>query len=64
MDTAQQIYEQVKTLPAPLAQEVLDFVGYLRARLERGETQDLIAAQQPSLDKVWSSPEDDVWNHA
>jgi len=64
MDTAQQVYEEVKSLPAPLAQEVLDFVGYLRAKLERGETDNLIAAQQTVLERVWDSPEDDVWNHA
>ncbi len=36
MNTAELIYEQVKALPEPLAREVLDFVGYLRAKLGHG----------------------------
>ena len=29
MKTSERIYEQVKSLPEPLQQEVLDFAGYL-----------------------------------
>jgi hypothetical protein len=29
MSIAELVYEQVKTLPDPLAREVLDFIGYL-----------------------------------
>jgi hypothetical protein len=35
MTFADLVYEQVKTLPEPLAREVLDFIGYLRERGER-----------------------------
>ena len=42
MNTAELIYEQVKALPEPLAQEVLDFMGDLRAKLEHGEVLDLV----------------------
>lgn len=62
MSTAEQIYEQVKDLPEPLAREVLDFVGYLRAKLEHGEVTDLMLAQQDSLARVWDNSADDVWN--
>jgi hypothetical protein len=45
-------YEQVKTLPEPLAREVLDFIGYLRERGERHEWRDLMNAQAPALAEV------------
>ena len=32
MNLADTIYQQVKTLPPPLAREVLDFVAFLQAR--------------------------------
>jgi hypothetical protein len=32
MSTADLIYQEAKTLPAHLAAEVLDFIGYLRSR--------------------------------
>ncbi len=37
MSLADLVYEQVKTLPEPLAREVLDFVASLRERGERKE---------------------------
>lgn len=63
MNTAELVYEQVKALPEPLAQEVLDFVGYLRAKLEHRELMDLILAQQQSLVGLWDNTADDVWNN-
>ncbi|MDP2655447.1 MAG: DUF2281 domain-containing protein [Candidatus Binatia bacterium] len=33
METADRIYEEVKTLPEPLRREVLDFVEYLARKL-------------------------------
>jgi hypothetical protein len=59
---AEQVFEQAKLLPQPLAQEALDFVLFLRARLERGEWRDLQGAQAMMLAKVWDNPEDEVWN--
>ena len=63
MNTADQIYEQVKALPEPLAREVLDFVGYLTMKIQREEVADLMLAQQRSLEDVWNNAEDDAWNH-
>jgi hypothetical protein len=37
MTVAEQVYEQAKLLPEPLALEALDFVLFLRERQERGE---------------------------
>jgi hypothetical protein len=64
MTIAEQIYEQVKTLPDPLAREVLDFAVYLRERRERGDWRDLMEAQSASLAPVWDNAEDKVWDDA
>jgi len=58
------VYEQVKTLPEPLAREVLDFVGFLRERRDRAEWLDLMNAQAKSLSLMWDSAEDKVWDNA
>ena len=64
MSIADQIYEQVKALPDPLAREVLDFVAFLRDRGDRGEWRDLMSAQAASLAPVWDNAEDKVWDDA
>jgi hypothetical protein len=64
MTIAELIYEQVKTLPEHAAREVLDFVGYLRERGERGDWRDLMNAQAASLAPVWDNAEDQVWDDA
>ena len=63
MTFADLIYEQMKTLPDPLAREVLDFIGYLRERGERREWHDLMQAQAPALADAWDSAEDQVWDN-
>src|SRR5260221_13096395 len=52
MSIADQIYEQVKALPDPLAREVLDFIAFRR---DRGEWRDLMSAQAASLAPVWDN---------
>jgi hypothetical protein len=64
MSIAEMIFEQVKTLPEPLAREVLDFVGYLRERQDRSDWRDLMTAQSASLAPVWDNAEDEVWDNA
>jgi len=64
MSIADAVYEQVKSLPEPLAREVLDFVGYLRERSDRGDWRDLMSAQAPALSAIWDNSDDDVWDHA
>jgi len=61
---ADMVYEQVKTLPEPLAREVLDFVGFLRERRDRGEWRDLMNAQATTLVPIWDNAEDKVWDDA
>ena len=63
MSIADQVYEQVKSLPDQMALEVLDFVGFLRERSERGQWRDLMNAQQSALAAVWESSEDSVWDN-
>jgi len=57
------IYEQAKKLPERLAQEVLDFVGFLAEREERGQDRDLEKAQTSALTSVWDNVEDEAWDH-
>jgi hypothetical protein len=64
MTIADMIFEQVKTLPEPLAREVLDFVAFLRKRQERSDWRDLMHAQAASLAPVWDNAEDKVWDDA
>jgi Protein of unknown function (DUF2281) len=64
MTIADIVYEQVKTLPEPLARQVLDFVGYLRERQDHADWRDLINAQTGSLAPVWDNAEDKVWDDA
>lgn len=64
MSIADLVYEQVKTLPEPLAREVLDFVGFLHERRDRAEWRDLMMAQTESLAPLWDSDEDKVWDNA
>jgi hypothetical protein len=63
MTVADQVYEQAKQLPEPLAREALDFVLFLRERQERGEWRDLIDAQSVALTAVWDNPDDEAWNN-
>lgn len=63
MTVADQVYEQAKLLPEPLAREALDFVLFLRDRLERGEWRDLMEAQSVALAAVWDNQEDEAWNN-
>jgi hypothetical protein len=64
MNTAEQIYQQVQRLPAPLTQEVLDFIGYLQARHQQQEAdaEPLKNAQAQTMQAIWDNAEDDVWN--
>ena len=62
MTVAEQVYEQAKLLPEPLAREALDFVLFLRERQERGEWRNLMDAQAVALASVWDNDEDEVWN--
>ncbi len=61
MNLAEQIYQTVKPLPEPIAQEVLDFALFLRQREENAEWQNLMLAQSSALTD-WHNADDEVWN--
>lgn len=63
MTLADQLFEQAKHLPEPLAREALDFVLFLRARHERMEWSNLMDAQGIALAGTWDNPEDEAWNN-
>lgn len=44
MNLVERIFEEVRTLPEPQAREVLDFVGYLKAKYPL--TDDTVSASQ------------------
>lgn len=62
MNAVDQLYEQARLLPEPLAQEALDFVLFLRERQERREWRNLMHAQSASLAAVWDNDEDEARN--
>ena len=64
MSIADQVYEQVKTLPDQLAREVLEFAVRLRERRDNRDWRDLMNAQSASLVPVWNTEEDKVWDDA
>ncbi len=63
MAIAWRVYESVKGLPAPAAQEVLDFANFLAEREARREDRALMLAQHSTLGD-WDNEQDDAWNHA
>ena len=63
MSVAEQLYDAVKELPEPLAQEALDFVLFLRARAESAALRDLMNAQQVAMGNIWDNAEDQVWDN-
>lgn len=64
MTVADNIYQQVKELPEPLAREVLNFIARLRDRHHDDELRDLVNAQAASLAPIWDNADDKVWDDA
>jgi|JI8StandDraft_1071087.scaffolds.fasta_scaffold695244_2 hypothetical protein len=48
MNTAQQIYQEVQSLPETQAKEVLDFVGFLKWHQRQGH----LTSQQTAIEKL------------
>ena len=63
MNTVELIQNEVKTLPALKAQEVLDFIIFLKTRSENDEWQDMMKAQEQPLSDIWDNEEDEIWNN-
>lgn len=66
MSTAEKIYDEVSSLPDPLAVEVLDFVSFLKQRYQGAATstedREWSTLQESSLKEVWDNDDDEVWN--
>lgn len=64
MNTAEKIMREIQNLPEPLAQEVLDFIGYLEFKhgLRDQLAEEFKVAQEPAMLHIWDNPEDEVWN--
>jgi len=63
VNTIKLIQNEIKTLPAFKAQEVLDFIIFLKSRNEMDEWQDMMNAQVQPVSDIWDNEEDEVWNH-
>lgn len=48
MNTAELIYQEAKALPESDAQEVLDFVEFLKAKRQRGEDETAYLLREPA----------------
>jgi len=59
MITADKIYQELCALPEPIAREVLDFVKFLK---QKSEQENLVRAQESSMQALWENEDDDVWN--
>jgi hypothetical protein len=59
---AEEIFQQVRNLPEPLAREVLDFVVFLRQKSENVAVSNLMLAQESTLMAIWENETDNVWN--
>ena len=62
MSLAEEIFQQVRNLPEPLAREVLDFVVFLRQKSENVAVSNLMLAQESTLMAIWENETDNVWN--
>jgi len=54
MSTAEQIMREIQKLPEPLAQEVLDFIGYIELKhgIKDRLAEELKPAQTPAMEHV------------
>ena len=53
-----------RSLPDALAQEVLDFIGYIEIKhgLRDRLSEELKQAQVPAMGHEWDNQDDEVWN--
>ena len=61
MALAEKAYEELKKLPEPMVQEVLDFIGYLESKQTK-TVSGWVRAQEKSLQNVWDNEDDEAWN--
>ncbi|WP_130471531.1 hypothetical protein [Candidatus Magnetaquicoccus inordinatus] len=62
----EKLQSKVRTLPPPIAKEVLSFIDYLeyrRGRLAIPDEMALMSVQEEARGHVLDNPEDELWNN-
>lgn len=63
MSTKELLISEIEEVPEPLLAEVLDFVHFLKAKINR-EKLDIAIMSESSLSKDWLNPEEDkAWQN-
>ncbi len=63
MPNPQALIDKIKSLPADRLDEVEDFVDFISMRAQdRALARAAAAASAPAFAKVWSNPDDDVYD--
>jgi hypothetical protein len=63
MNKIDELLEEVKEMPEPALEEVLDFVRFLKAK-QASELNETAMLSEPALAKDWLRPEEDeAWRH-
>ena len=63
MRIIENIINEIEQLPEPLQREVLHFTHFLKHKAIKEEMNNMIYAQHVSMEHVWGSEEDEVWNN-
>ena len=63
MNITEETIHGMQQLPKEFQKEVLDFVLFLKHKLEKEETDNLMFAQSKSMLSVWDNDEDEAWNN-
>lgn len=58
---AELAYQQIKTLPPHHAREVLNYIGYLKARQHSADWEDFMSAKNDTSNGILDSPNEDAW---
>jgi len=63
MSKKELLIKEIKQMPAPLVDEVLDFVKFLKSKASK-EKLEITIASESSLNKDWLRPEEDkAWRN-
>ena len=64
MTLAEKVFQELKVLPEPYQEQVLDFVEFLHARLQKQAeltpASETLLASEAILSRDWDSPEEDA----
>ena len=63
MNIIERIINEIEQLPEPLQREVLHFAHFLKHKATTEEKGNLMHAQHLSMEHVWDTEEDEVWNN-